>query len=756
MSSRVVGAGLALIAAVLLAVQLATPALLPTQLTLFAGHPTVEGHTRHAQDVYVGLYSAELCRSDSDVPCKTGQARTPFRITAYGELATTGVLALGAVVLALLTLRKSERRKDAARVVRIAAAAALVLLALMVLIAPFTEATTPIGASLDPLLIGMPLYVVGVVGAMLASVIAVRPPPPIKLRVAERAPPPTAGHEAQGMYANDPARGEAQRSRRDSHGPVPEPADPFAASGPLRPLYEATPMQGGTGGLLPMTPSRAATGLPTPYGAEPFGAEPSRPLPYGQEPARPPQFGQEPARPPQLGQEPSRPPQLGQEPSRALPFSSYVPEPPREPARPPEPPRASASPPPPPPPRSKPASMAPPPPPAPRTQLSFVPPMPDGITDGGGPSTEPHSVPTMEPFAPPPGPRVRAEMPVAPPPSPAAPWSEDASTFAPPFDPSGDRPGEPAPDGSFDISMEPSEIAPPPVLDAPPPLSDHHAQLPTTIQAAVQPPAMVQPAAPLGPPLTLVAAVPPAGPVPATVAPLPRSPRESQAPRPQRESQAPRPVLRAAVPMPARPSQSSTRIPISGTRPPPARPTISSPAVPPPAIPPIPGLPPAIPAIPGLPPMAAMPAMPAMAAAKRPETDVEDGGATVARVPIEITDNNSQTNVSFGIPSAEELEAAIAEARSARAADEPTISVPDTSPTGEPMAPPVTNGAATPAAHSRPMPRLPISTAPDSLPPPKDGKLASGPTPACPQCESPMAWVEEHLRFYCKSCRMYF
>jgi hypothetical protein len=51
----------------------------------------------------------------------------------------------------------------------------------------------------------------------------------------------------------------------------------------------------------------------------------------------------------------------------------------------------------------------------------------------------------------------------------------------------------------------------------------------------------------------------------------------------------------------------------------------------------------------------------------------------------------------------------------------------------------------------------PMSTAPTSLPPPKQLDSApSGPTPACPQCESPMAWVEEHLRFYCKQCRMYF
>ncbi|HEY1818146.1 MAG TPA: hypothetical protein VGG74_37645 [Kofleriaceae bacterium] len=54
-------------------------------------------------------------------------------------------------------------------------------------------------------------------------------------------------------------------------------------------------------------------------------------------------------------------------------------------------------------------------------------------------------------------------------------------------------------------------------------------------------------------------------------------------------------------------------------------------------------------------------------------------------------------------------------------------------------------------------PHVPISTAPASLPPPKASQPAqTGPSPACPQCEAPMAWVEEHLRFYCKQCRMYF
>ncbi|HEY5945056.1 MAG TPA: hypothetical protein VIV40_06170, partial [Kofleriaceae bacterium] len=53
--------------------------------------------------------------------------------------------------------------------------------------------------------------------------------------------------------------------------------------------------------------------------------------------------------------------------------------------------------------------------------------------------------------------------------------------------------------------------------------------------------------------------------------------------------------------------------------------------------------------------------------------------------------------------------------------------------------------------------QVPLSTAPTSLPPPKQLEaVPSGPTPACPQCESPMSWVDEHLRFYCRQCRMYF
>lgn len=58
--------------------------------------------------------------------------------------------------------------------------------------------------------------------------------------------------------------------------------------------------------------------------------------------------------------------------------------------------------------------------------------------------------------------------------------------------------------------------------------------------------------------------------------------------------------------------------------------------------------------------------------------------------------------------------------------------------------------------HDKPEPKIPLSTASPTLPPPKESVAAVGPSPACPQCEAPMAWVDEHLRFFCSQCRMYF
>jgi len=155
------------------------------------------------------------------------------------------------------------------------------------------------------------------------------------------------------------------------------------------------------------------------------------------------------------------------------------------------------------------------------------------------------------------------------------------------------------------------------------------------------------------------------------------------------------------------------------------------------------------------------------------ETDLQDRAETVeqdidpatgSHDPLEIGDATSQTNVSFMV-TAEELGFSEITAASAplepldetghalRSADTNSAMAP--SPAAAPL-PAAAVAPPAPLVRDRPMPKLPISTAPDSLPPPKDGKQQIGPSPACPQCESPMAWVEEHLRFYCKSCRMYF
>ena len=251
--------------------------------------------------------------------------------------------------------------------------------------------------------------------------------------------------------------------------------------------------------------------------------------------------------------------------------------------------------------------------------------------------------------------------------------------------------------------------------------------------------------------------------------------------------------------MPARsarsgPSQPPPPPPSSSSAPnriPPPRATISATVPPPPNIP--------IPAIPAIPPIPALPKRaepaPESPAATNDLSDVEQ--ATISRVPIEITDNASPTNVSYDMPTGAEPAAddSLAprddsgDARSGANTGAPgpahlrttaPFTVPDTLPTPErlgsldsgPHTAPDPDGEAVtvparsrtrdpaptaPPPRDRAMPKLPISTAPESLPPPKDNKQqASGPSPACPQCESPMAWVEEHLRFYCKSCRMYF
>ena len=763
MSSRVTGAGLALIAVALIAVAPLTPAVLPAQLSLFAGHPTVADHTRTTQDVYVGMYSAQLCNTGGDGTCRSGDTTGGFRAFGYAELGLNGALAASALALALLTLRRSERRKSAAHMVWLCGGLALACAAALIILGPFHGASAPIG-------IGMVLQAAGILAAAIGAAIAIRPPPPIRLRVAERGSQPlTALPTAQAFNRraarNDglPRPGEPGHDPRLGHDlhppspavPMPSPhggaahADrPFAAGPQLRPLYDANPAHGGTGGLLPMDPMAG----PGPRPVNAAGPAAARPVPPRALAADEPTVGAPPL----------------DEARHALPFAAT------------EPPRPAL-----------PFADSPRPPPFDDAARPMPP-----FGDAARP---------MPPF----GDASQVMPPLGEAPRPMPPFGDASRAMPPLFTP--DEPDElhvgPPPPST---RVKPTTV-PPPL----PPSVAAAAALPTAIQPAHKPrtqvslvPPMPDNDLPIAPPTAQIATDGAPDPArssheasyPRAETPLAPPPppirREIPPPRPVRDTQSPRsPALRASVPMPARSSPSPTRPPLPApARSTSPRPTIAT-SVPP------------IPAIPAIPPIPAVPPVPATRRADtditdpdgRPEPDAEV--ATVSRVPVEVGDYVSQTNVSHGAPSPDDIEitarggasdrvpdtspsgepvapfhpgaadpsevkahAAAIAARPTiqsaaqpppRAADQPTIIAPPPAPLPSPL-PPAAPAPSAPAARDRPMPKLPISTAPESLPPPRDSKPTSGPSPACPQCEAPMAWVEEHLRFYCKSCRMYF
>ena len=83
----------------------------------------------------------------------------------------------------------------------------------------------------------------------------------------------------------------------------------------------------------------------------------------------------------------------------------------------------------------------------------------------------------------------------------------------------------------------------------------------------------------------------------------------------------------------------------------------------------------------------------------------------------------------------------------------PPLPLPRTKP---PSLPPPVRPPATPSG-TGPAPRIAApepSIAPKAAPPPTTTS-AAGPVPACPQCDAPTIWNEEHLRFFCRSCRIY-
>jgi hypothetical protein len=83
----------------------------------------------------------------------------------------------------------------------------------------------------------------------------------------------------------------------------------------------------------------------------------------------------------------------------------------------------------------------------------------------------------------------------------------------------------------------------------------------------------------------------------------------------------------------------------------------------------------------------------------------------------------------------------------------PPLPLPRTKP---PSLPPPFKPPSTPSG-TGPAPRIAAPEARDVKPPPLAPSLvsAAGPVPACSQCDAPTVWNEEHLRFYCRKCRIY-
>jgi hypothetical protein len=796
MSSRGAGAGLALIAAAFLAVSAATPLVLPGDLALFAGHPTVDGHTLRIKDVYVGLLEAQLCNTGGDGKCSSGieQEKLGFRLAVYGELAATGMLILAALALAALTIKKSERRKSAAKLVQLASVFAIAGAGALLIQGPFHEATIPIG-------IGMPLYATGVLGALISSLIAVRAPPPIKLRVGDRPSQPIASRaraqrppepqqaepfDVQALFADEQRpkdrRREANATRdananRDARVRQGAPADdPVPRPSHVEPGVAPPPPLRGEAERARANPSSISPPFAAPAAAS------SMTLPPAPAPGTAPPVIVLPANAPTVIAAPIDP-SLDAPPLAA---TAAMPSP-IEPAMDPRVGRpmiaVSAS---------------------PITQVSLVPPMPDHDMPIGPPTAVMASDGGTDPTQFP-----RPDTPLAPPPPPPSP--------PPPLESPRDRRESKAPRPRGESRPPPpprhrreSQSPPRTQLNGPPPpRPQRDSQFPQAqFQAPLEPPPLLaRDGQTMPPPIPSRDAPTMPPPVPSRdgqTIPPPIPSRDGQAmppPIPSRDGQTmppPSRAVRASIPMPARagrtapgPSQPPLPSPASPRIPPP-RSTISMTVPPPPGSVAIPAIPP----IPSIPPIPAVPRRAEPDVEAPPATDLGDiDQATISRVPIEITDNASPTSVNYDLPTSDELGATSDDAASP--GDNPVdlraitagdavgapahlrvtvpFTVPDTAPTepvdpiehrrahatdpnGEAVTVPArSRGRETTPARERPMPKLPISTAPDSLPPPKDSKQpTSGPSPACPQCESPMAWVEEHLRFYCKSCRMYF
>ncbi|HVK87183.1 MAG TPA: hypothetical protein VM513_23845 [Kofleriaceae bacterium] len=280
MSSRLVGAILALTAAALLAASMLTSAW-------WSGHPVINGRTITAKEVVVGLSSAEGCNTGGDQTCESFKPAGAFRATSYVELGATSLLAIALVFLALATHRASAKRRAIAwGTIACGGFATVIAIALLAQgpkliveqhgsegsrsIQVVREVPLPVGY-------GMILFFLGIGAAVAGSVLAMRPIPPLTPRPSRQpfapglAPPPHAPADALAMLP--PAQPQPPYGTAPAFAPPP--------SSPSTPAYVPSQSSPSTPAFVPPSPTAPAFVPPSPTTSTPQAAQPPMASPGG-------------------------------------------------------------------------------------------------------------------------------------------------------------------------------------------------------------------------------------------------------------------------------------------------------------------------------------------------------------------------------------------------------------------------------------------------------------------------------------------
>ncbi len=670
----------------------------------WSGHPIVAGEVRHVQDVHVGPLGGEMCNTGGDGSCHPIPFVGGFKATGVIVVVVVGALALAALALALAAFLRSERRAGLGKAMYGGAGAGFMVVMALLLQGPTVNATQVVSM---PLGHGMYVFWFGAVFAIGAGALARRKDPPLRLRSAPAWTPPPPSLSPLEMLMGAHAAAAHGYTSGTSGPPASTTGPATGASGPA--LGPGGPLPGPLGPLG----APGAGGIPAgpggeggPGGGRGFGG----PLPAGHQASQFPVPPAPPLTPVAFAAVPSPSP---------APTSTPNPTPSPDSSR----PRTL-----PPPARAKSASLPMPlpqanqAPAAPRAAPSHTAP-PFGLR--GAPS------PTSQPFT----------SAVRPPP-----------TSPPPADPAWPAPTPPP---VTSAARSPSQPTAPPFTSAvrPAPLA-----APARLSSSIIPPILGMPRAPgslsSAPPLR-ASGLPPIGApsklsVPMLPAGLPRVPSPSTAP-----------PLRGAVPLPDRsklPSladrddDAATRdigdstdatFDANATLEQPRRSREHAASTERTSMDQVP-LEHADTAEVGDSTSPSVPLPPPASDSRRLDAQPDPTDAIGNTTDPEVVAATARSTITDTLPSAVSAsDGKPGTARNASTDVVPTLAAP----TPEDSSP-VT--AAESAARTR-------STAPHSLPPPSDQQaVAVGPSPACPQCEAPMAWVEAHLRFYCKSCKMYF